>query len=583
MRVSQQLTWTLREAPRDSEGGSQELLTRAGFIRQLTAGVYSFLPLGQRVMRKIAQIVREEMDAVGGQEVSLPILQPLNLWQARAGEQVSRAEAMGDLLFTLRDRRGRELALAPTHEEVVTLLAAEFVRSYREVPQRLYQIQTKLRDELRPRAGLLRVREFTMLDLYSFDADQEGLTASYQLLAQAYQRIFERVGLRYLSVEADSGAIGGKVSHEFLALTEAGEDDVLVCATCGYAANQEKAEFVRSELAEEAEAELEEVYTPGCAAISDLTALLQIPEAHTLKVVCYSAAGRLIMALVRGDLDVNEVKLASALRRAGLPAHNLRLATPEELSAAGIVAGFTSPLGKSEDILLLADLSLQKARNLVAGANRVDYHLKNVNYPRDFRVDRWEDLASAREGAICARCGGILHEVRGTEIGHIFQVGTHYSTLFNATLLDAEGQARPLLMGCYGIGIGRVLAALVEQSHDEKGMIWPLSIAPYHVHLLGLDLDRAENRATAEQLYTDLLATGVEVLYDDRSESAGVKFNDADLLGFPLRAVISKRSLKNGCVELKFRAESASRIVPLADAVQVLKDEASRRQAFPPS
>jgi prolyl-tRNA synthetase len=575
MRVSQQLTRTLREAPRDSEGGNQELLVRAGFMRQLTSGVYSVLPMGQRVMRKISQIVREEMDAAGGQEVSMPILQPRDLWEQRLPNGSTRADLIGDVLFKLQDRKGREMILAPTHEEVVTTLVAEFARSYRDLPQLIYQIQTKLRDEQRPRGGLLRVREFTMMDLYSFDVDQESMDVSYRRIAQAYRKAFDRMGMRYLAIEADSGAIGGKDSQEFIALTEAGEDDAMVCERCGYAANREKAEFARTELTREAERELAEVHTPNCASISDLAAFLRVPEARTMKVVCYVAAERMVMALVRGDLEVNEVKLTNAIYRAGINAADLHLASAEELDRAGIVAGFTSPLGKSESVLILADPSLQMGNNFVAGANRVDYHLKNVNYPRDFRVDGWEDIASASEGAQCVRCGGTLHAMRGTEIGHIFKLGALYSDIFNAFFLDAEGVSHPILMGCYGIGIGRTLAALVEQSHDEKGIIWPFGVAPYHVNLLGLDLDRAENRQAAEQLYAELNAAGVEVLYDDRVESAGVKFNDADLLGLPLRAVVSKRSLKNGGIELKLRKESSGRIVPLAEAVGVMRDEVS--------
>jgi len=578
MRVSQQLTRTLREAPRDSEGGNQELLLRAGYVRQLTAGVYSLLPMGQRVMRKIAQIVREEMDAAGGQEVSLPVIQPKELWDKRPANGPSRSEAMGDVLFTLQDRRGREMVLGPTHEEVITTVVAEFVRSYRDLPQLLYQIQTKLRDEPRPRGGLLRVREFLMKDLYSFDADQAGMDVSYRKMAQAYRNIFDRVGMRYVVIDADSGAIGGKDSQEFIALTPVGEDDAMLCNTCDYAANREKAEFVRpvAPLSEERLEEVEEVYTPGCAAISNLTAFLQIEETQTIKAVCYGASGKMIMALVRGDLEVNEIKLSNLVYRAGFNAADLHLATPEELLQAGIVAGFTSPLGKSESILLVADPSLQTGHNFVAGANRVDYHVKNVNYPRDYRVDIWEDIASAYEGALCVRCGGTLHAMRGTEVGHIFKLGSKYAELFEATFLDAEGAEHPLLMGCYGIGIGRTMAALVEQSYDDKGLLWPFSVAPYHLNLLGLDLDKGEQRQVAEGLYADLAAAGIEVLYDDRPESAGVKFNDADLLGLPLRAVVSKRSLKNGGVELKLRKESTSRIVPLTEVVQVIVDEVSR-------
>ncbi|HEX7735987.1 MAG TPA: proline--tRNA ligase [Ktedonobacteraceae bacterium] len=576
MRVSQQLTSTLREAPRDSEGGNQELLVRAGFMRQSSAGVYSLLPLGQRVSRKIAQIVREEMDAAGGQEVNLPVLQPRELWERQPASGPSRAEALGEILFKLRDRRGRELVLGPTHEEIITNLVAEFARSYRDLPQLIYQIQTKFRDEPRPRGGLLRVREFLMMDLYSFDADAEGLDLSYRKMVQAYRRSFDRVGLRYLVVDADSGAIGGKDSQEFLALTEAGEDDAIYCADCGYVANREKAEFARGEFARDSEGELEEVYTPGCASISDLAAFLKVPETSTMKVVCYVADGRIVMALVRGDLEINEVKLSNAIYRTGLNAANLRLANAEELVQVGIVAGFTSPLNKDQSILLIADISLQQGTNFVAGANKVDYHLKNVNYPRDFRVDAWEDIASASAGAHCAHCGGTLLSARGTEIGHVFKLGAKYSDLFNVTFLDAAGEARPLLMGCYGIGIGRLLAALVEQSHDDRGLIWPMSVAPYHVNLLGLDLDKAENRQIAEQLYASLNAAGIEVLYDDRLESAGVKFNDADLLGLPLRAVVSKRSLKNRGVELKSRADSSGRIISLEEVVEVIRAEVNK-------
>ncbi|HEY7416992.1 MAG TPA: proline--tRNA ligase [Ktedonobacteraceae bacterium] len=579
MRVSQQLTRTLREAPRDSEGGNQELLVRAGFIRQLTSGVYSLLPMGQRVMRKISQIVHEEMDAAGGQEVSMPVLLPRDFWEQRLPNGATRAELHGDVLFKLQDRKGRAMVLAPTHEEVVTNLVAEFVCSYRDLPQLIYQIQTKLRDEPRPRGGLLRGREFTMMDLYSFDADQDGLDASYRKVAQAYHSAFDRMSMRYIAIEADSGAIGGKDSQEFIAMTAAGEDDAMICDECGYAANREKAEFVRAELVREEEGALEEVYTPGCASIRDLAAFLHVSEAQIMKVVCYVASGKMILALVRGDLEVNEVKLSNAIYRTGINAADLHLATAEELTGAGIVAGFTSPLNKSESVLILADPSLQLGNNFVAGANRIDYHLNNVNSPRDFRVDAWEDIASASEGSICARCRGTLRAVRGTEVGHIFKLGTLYSNLFGAAYLDAEGASHAILMGCYGIGIGRVMAALVEQHHDEIGMCWPGSVAPYQVHLLGLDLDNAEICQAAEQCYADLGAAGIEVLYDDRTESAGVKFNDADLIGLPLRAVVSKRSLKNGGIELKLRTENRSWVVPLDRAVQVMREEIGRGSA----
>ncbi len=577
MRVSEQFTSTLREVPRDSEGGNQELLVRGGYVRQLTSGIYSMLPLGNRVIRKISQIIREEMDRKGGQEVTMPVLQPKDLWDMEpVGGGPSRSEAMGDVLFKLKDRKGRDMVLGPTHEEVVTTLAAEFVRSYRDLPQLVYQIQTKLRDEQRPRGGLLRVREFIMKDLYSFDADYEGMDVSYRKMADAYRAIYTRCGMNFIVIHADSGAIGGKDSQEFIAITEAGEDDAMICDRCDYAANREKAEFVRTELTKEPEGELEEVYTPNCMSISDLASYLHIPESKTIKTVCYMAGGRLVLAVVRGDLEINEIKLTNTLYQNGVNAADLHLATAEELVEGGIVAGYTSPLNKDARALIVADISVKMGNNFVAGGNRVDYHIRNVNYPRDFRVDVWEDIASAYDGATCVRDGGTLRAVRGSEVGHIFKLGTRYSDSLGAFYLDAEGVSHPILMGCYGIGVGRIMATMVEQSHDEKGMIWPFSIAPYHVALVGLDLDKEETGSAAERLYAELLEAGVEALFDDRSETAGVKFNDADLLGLPLRAVVSKRSLKNGGIELKLRSQKESRIVPLADAVGVIQEEIRR-------
>ncbi len=573
MRVSKQIANTLREAPRDSEGGNQELLLRAGFIRQLTSGVYTLLPLGQRVVSKVVQIVREEMNAAGGQEVSMPVLQPMEIWEQRPADGgPSRAETV-DILFRLRDRKERPLVLGPTHEEVVTLLAREFVHSYRQLPQYLYQIQTKFRDELRPRGGLLRTREFLMKDLYSFDVDEEGMERSYQILSAAYLTIFARIGLDVIVIEADSGAIGGKDSQEFIALTEAGEDDVLLCSQCGYAANREKAEFQRDMVPQEPEETLTEVYTPGCMSISDLSSFLHVPASRTLKCVCYVASNTPILVALRGDLEVNEIKLVHVLSQEGISTLDLHLATPAELEVAGIVAGYTSPLGKGNAIKIVADTSLLSGSNYVAGANRVDYHVLHANYPRDFRVDVWADLATAYDGATCQCCGGTLKMLRGSEVGHIFKLGSRYSESFGATFLDAAGIAQPLLMGCYGLGISRTIAAVVEQRHDERGMLWPFSIAPYHVALVGLDLDRVEIRQAAEQLYADLQAAGVEVCFDDRAETAGVKFNDADLIGLPLRVVVSKRSLRNGGVELALRERKQGRIVPLAEAVAAIQDE----------
>ena len=572
MRYSHLFLRTLREPPSEAETASYQLLARGGFVRQLTAGVYSLLPLGQRVFLKIANIVREEMNAAGGQEFTLPVLQPLELWATQPAQGVSRAEALGETLFRLKDRRGRDLILGPTHEEVITMLAKEFVRSYRDLPQRLYQIQTKFRDEARPRGGLLRVREFSMKDLYSFDADEAGLDASYRAMVAAYKRIFSRCGLEVLVVEADSGAIGGKDSQEFIAPGEAGEDDVIVCAQCGYAANREKAAFARSALPDEAEAALEEVSTPGQKTIADLAAFLNVPASKTLKSVCYVADRRLIFALVRGDLAVNEIKLFNIVARAGLNATDLHLATPEELQQAGtVVAGFTSPVGQGEQALIVADTSLQMGKNFVAGANREDYHLRNVNAGRDFRVDLWADIAAAFAGATCAPCGGVLAVRRGAELGHAFKLGTKYSELFNATFLGEDGQEHLMLMGCYGIGLGRMLAMAVEQRHDERGICWPLSIAPYHVALCALGSGDADVTRAADALYEALSKAGVEVLYDDRAESAGIKFNDADLIGLPIRIVVSKRTLAKGAVEWKLRAEQESRVVPLEEVVETAR------------
>lgn len=579
MRVSKMLTTTLREAPRDAEGGNQELLLRAGFARQLTMGVYSFLPLGDRVIRKISQIVREEMDRAGGQEVTMPVLQPRDMWEVQPPSGPTRVEGFGGELFSLKDRKGRDMVLGPTHEEVVTTLVAEFVRSYRDLPQLIYQIQVKFRDQFRSRGGLLRTREFLMKDLYSFDADAEGMDESYRKMSAAYSAALKRCGLRFVVIHADSGAIGGKESQEFIALTEAGEDEAMICNNCDYAANREKAEFVRTEQPIEPEAELEEVHTPGIKSIEDLTAFLSVPAAKTLKTVSYVAGGKFILAVVRGDLDVNEIKLSNTLYRNGIKAADLHLATLEEMTGAGMVAGFMSPLHQSEEVLVIADTSVKLGNNFVVGANRLDYHVKNANLGRDFQVDTWEDVASAYEGATCVRCGGQLHTERGSEVGHIFKLGSRYSEMFNATFLDESGAVKPCLMGCYGMGISRLMATIVEQSHDEKGIIWPISVAPYQVTLLGLDMAKSDAGSIAEKLYQDLTAAGIEVLFDDRSESVGVKFNDADLIGIPLRLVVSKRSLKNGGVEMKMRTQKESQIVPLEEVLERVVSEV--RQAMP--
>ena len=552
MRVSRLLTKTLRQPPSEADTISHQLLLRAGMISQVASGVYSFLPLGWRVLRKIENIIREEMNRAGGQELFLPVLQPVELW-----EETGRHLSFGPTLFALKDRRDHQLFLGPTHEEVITQIVRRHAKSYRDLPLLLYQVQTKFRDEPRPRGGLIRVREFQMLDLYSFDADEAGLEQSYQKMIVAYQNIYRRCGLPALMVEADSGAIGGKVSHEFMALAPSGEDEVLHCPGCGYAANAEKASFQKGNPSQEKPLPLEEVTTPGIITIEDLARFLGVPTARTLKAVFYSCRGEVVFATIRGDLEINETKLKRAL---GCP--ELRLATEEEVKGAGLVAGSASPLGLS-GIKTVADDSVALARNLVAGGNRPDTHIKNVNYPRDFTVDILTDIALARAGLPCPGCGGELASERGIEVGHVFKLETFISEKMGAQFLDQEGKLHPLVMGCYGIGLGRLMAAAVEVNHDEKGIIWPPSIAPYQVYLCPLLPEQAQVRETAERLYQELQAEGLEVLYDDRQESPGVKFNDADLLGIPLRLTVSPRTLQKASAEIKGRKEKEGQLWPL--------------------
>ncbi|MCK4697683.1 MAG: proline--tRNA ligase, partial [Dehalococcoidia bacterium] len=542
-----------------AENISHQLLLKAGMIHQLAAGVYSYLPLALRALQKIENIIREEMNAVGGQELQMPVLQPLEMWR-----ETERDLAFGKGLFTLSDRRERPLVLGPTHEEVITELVKRNVQSYRDLPLLLYQIQTKFRDEPRPRGGLMRVREFGMKDLYSFDTNEEALNITYQKMIGAYKRIYERCGLDSVVVEADSGAIGGKESHEFMVIAESGEDVILNCSKCDYAANVEKAESVKprgGEVGGESEKSemlpMEEVATPGKITIKEVSSFLGIPESQTLKAVFYAADGDIVFVAIRGDLEVNEVKLKNALG-----CHELRLAQEEEVAKAGLVAGSASPLGLS-GVKRVGDPSITLGANLVAGANKPDTHMRNVNYPRDFAVDLLIDIATAQAGDGCLRCGAPLLTTRGIEVGHVFKLGSFFSERMGATFLNRDGVARPILMGCYGIGIGRLLAAAIEQYHDENGIIWPTPIAPYQVHLCPLSTDNEEVAARAESLYAELKHEGLEVLFDDRAESPGVKLNDADLLGMPLRVVLSPRTLKTGSVEVKMRGEKEVALVPM--------------------
>lgn len=552
MRYSKVFGKTLRQAPTEAESISHQLLVRAGMIAQVAAGVYSYLPVGWRVLRKIESIIREEMDEAGGQELMMPVLQPFELWQ-KSGRCVS----FGQSLFTLTDRKEHKLALGPTHEEVIADLAHRYVQSYRDLPLLLYQIQTKLRDEPRPRSGLLRVREFIMKDLYSLDVDEAGLDESYKKMSQTYRNIYSLLGLPALMVEADSGAIGGKESHEFMVVTESGEDEVIYCPECGYAANAEKAESAKSKADSEDPFPLEEIDTPGAKTIEEVAGFVGVPMNQTLKAVFYIADTEYVFVVIRGDLGVNETKLKNVLRCC-----ELRLATEDEVNEKGMVAGFASPIGM-KGVRVVADDSITLGSNFIAGANKPGYHFRNANYPRDFQVDLVADIALTSAGDNCPVCGSELSSARGIEVGHIFKLGAFISEKMQAFFLDRDGISKPIVMGSYGIGLGRLLAAIVEQSHDDKGIIWPLSVAPYQVYLCPLLLDNSKVAAAADEVYQALEKEGVEVLFDDRNESPGVKFNDADLLGIPLRLTLSPRTLKSQSIEVKWRAEKDSQLLPL--------------------
>jgi len=563
MRFSKLFGKTLRQAPAEAENISHQLLLRAGMIAQEAAGIYSYLPSGWRVLRKIENIIREEMDNAGGQELMLPILQPFELWQ-----QSGRYVSFGQTMFTLTDRKEHKLALGPTHEEVIADLAHRYVQSYRDLPLLVYQIQAKFRDEPRPRGGLLRVREFIMKDLYSFDVDEAGLDESYRKMSQAYQNIYARCGLSTSMVEADSGAIGGKESHEFMVISETGEDEMVFCPHCGYSANVEKAQIAkdviaseakqsRSEVAAKQSLPLEEIATTEQKTIEEVANFLGVPQGQTLKAVFYIADREFIFVVIRGDLEVNETKLKNTLK-----CNELRIAAESEVAEADIVAGFASPIG-IKGVKVVADDSITLGSNFIAGANKPGYHFRNVNYPRDFQADIIADIALAHQGDKCPECGGKLSSARGIEVGHIFKLGTFISEKLGASFLGQDGVSRPAVMGCYGIGLGRLLAAIVEQNHDDNGIIWPLSVAPYQVYLCPLHLDNPAVASATEKVYQELEDADIEVLFDDRDESPGVKFNDVDLLGIPLRLTLSPRTLQSQSIEAKWRTKKETRLLPL--------------------
>jgi prolyl-tRNA synthetase len=566
--MSQLFSQTLREAPAEAEVDSHALLVRAGYIRQLGAGIFSSLPLARRALNKIERIMREEIDAIGGQEVTMPVVHPADVWQ-----ETGRWSQIGAEMGRFKDKSGHDMVLAMTHEEVVADLARKEIRSYRQLPQLIYHIQTKWRDDPRPRAGLIRVREFTMLDSYSLDADWAGLDAQYEAHYRAYFRIFERCGLPVAAVKSDTGMMGGQMAHEYMYLTPIGEDTLLLCDACGYRANRQIARFRKPPAAPEAPRPVEKVATPGVTTIEALADFLGIPRSRTAKAVFLVAepadadesAARFIFAVVRGDMEVNETKLANAVQ-----ARSLRPATAEEIRAIGAEPGYGSPVG-TRGAHVVVDDAVPESPNLAAGANEAGYHLLNVNHGRDYSAALVRDIAAAGEGDACPECGAPLRAARGVEVGNIFKLGTRYSQALGATFLDRDGQSRPVIMGSYGIGAGRLLACIAEEHHDAQGLKWPASVAPYHVHLVGMrSADGAAEQAAAD-LYARLWRAGVETLYDDREERPGVKFNDADLIGLPVRLTVSERSLQRGGVELKRRAEKDSRVVGLDDAAGHVK------------
>lgn len=555
VRWSRYFLPTWKEEPAEADLASHRLSLRAGLIRALAAGIYTYLPLGWRALRKIEAIVREEMDAIGGAELHMPVVHPAELW-ARTGRLVDA----GEILVRFQDRAGRDMVLGPTHEEVVTDLARREVQSWRQLPFMLYQIQTKFRDEPRARGGLIRVREFTMKDGYSFHEDIADLDRYYPEVYRAYLTIFRRCGLSPVPVEADPGLMGGSGSHEFMLVSDHGEDTFVLCSGCGYSANREGAVAAKESGPDEAPRPREEVATPGCHTIEAVAKALGVPRQKTAKAVFYRAADRLVFVVIRGDLEVNEAKLARVIGVAELVP-----ATEEEITAVGAVPGFASPIGISaRGVLVVVDDSIPAARNLVAGANREGFHVRNVNFPRDFQAQIVADVALARDGDRCLRCGGELRVQRGIELGHIFKLGTKYSQALGATFLDRDGQAQPLVMGCYGIGIGRLLAAVLEAHHDDAGIVWPVSVAPFHVLVTVLNPREEEPLGFALGVAEHLSRTGLDVLVDDRERSPGEKFHDAKLIGIPVLAVVGPRSLGKGQVDLERRRDGARTAAPAA-------------------
>ena len=574
MKMSQLFSQTKREVPAEAEIPSHQLLLRAGFIRQLSAGVFTYLPLAVKSMRKIENIMRQEIKAIGGQEILMPIIHPADIWQ-----KTGRWYQIGSEMGRFTDKNNHDMVLAFTHEEVIANLARDEIHSYRQLPQLLFHIQIKWRDDPRPRAGLIRAREFTMKDSYSLDIDQAGLDLQYEAHYHAYQNIFQRCALPIVAVKSDTGVMGGKSAHEFMYLTPVGEDTIIRCNHCGYSANRQIASKKKDVLPDEAQLPLEKVATPDCKTIDDLAKYLSISKDKTAKAVFMVASflqnnqiiDRFIFVIIRGDMDVNEAKLATAVK-----AISLRPAMEDEIRAIGAVPGYASPIGL-KDVMIIVDDIIPESTNLVSGANIEGYHYLNVNYGRDYQAEIVTDIALVNTGDECKQCGYPLESTRAVEVGNIFKLGTWISEAMGCTYLDQEGKSNPIFMGSYGIGVGRLLACVVEEHHDEHGIIWPISVSPYQVHLISLPwktfTDSQQNTYSAENLYNKLEHEGIDVLFDDREESPGVKFNDADLIGIPIRLTISERSIKNGGVEYKRRDKPEKMIIPYEDVISAITEE----------
>jgi len=562
MRLSQLFFTTLRDDPADAEMPSHRLLVRAGYVRQLGAGIYSLLPLGYRVSRRVEQVIREEMDAIGSQEMEMPVVHPADLWK-----ETGRWYAIGPEMARFKDRSGHDMVLAMTHEEVVASLLHDIVQSYRQLPLMVYHFQTKFRDEPRSRGGLIRVREFVMKDAYTCDVDAAGLDVAYDKQYAAYTRIFERLGIGAIAVASDVGMMGGSQAHEFMFINPAGEDLLVLCENCGFSANRQVAKVRISEAPAEEPLPLEEVETPGTATIADLAAYLGVDAERTAKATFFMADGeRFVTAIVRGDMDVNETKLVNAIK-----ASTLRSAQIEEIRAAGMVPGYASPIG-ARGALVVVDEMVARSSNLVAGANREGYHLRNVNVPRDYTPDIVADLSSAREGDGCPTCGSPVILRNGIEVGNIFKLGTKYTEALGAMYLGEDGLEHPIVMGSYGIGVGRAVACIVEAHHDEKGIVWPAEVAPYAAHIVAIGAGRDPKVAeVADALHALSAASGREALYDDRDESPGVKFTDAELMGMPLIVTVSPRSLAAGGCEVTVRETGERSVLPLAEVEALLR------------